>query len=252
MGQQVVNPSSSESVLAWVRRRALTDHAMQQAESRRDAEPAPVEDPDGEHDVVDEIGRDHNQVKALIEQLSAIPGVRQGGTRAQRSARASIVDMITVRLSEHESLEEEYLWPAVRKHLDDGDHLAETALGQEKEGKDILAALGKLSADEDEFDELVEKLVLACRTHVAFEDTVLLRLSTEMSDKQRRRVGRKFHRSRPLTPSRPHPHAPQHSPAVKVAGLAGTAMDAVRDTLGERPADRKGRADDDAEDEKDG
>jgi hemerythrin-like domain-containing protein len=248
MEQRVVNPTTNDTVLEWVRRRASEDSAMQEAEARRDAAPAPPDDPDGEHDVIDEIGRDHNQVKALLEQLSAIPGVVQDGTREQRSARASIVDMITVALSEHESLEEEYLWPAVRKHLPDGEHLAETALEQEKKGKDLLTALGELSADDEEFDELAEQLTLACRTHVAFEDQVLLRLAEEVPDKQRRRIGRRFHRSRPLTPTRPHPHAPQHSPAVKVAGLAGTAMDAVRDAVSERPADRQGRATD-SEDE---
>lgn len=242
MDERVVNPTADESVLEWVRMRALSDAAMQAAESRRDAAPAPPDDPDGEHDVIDEIGRDHNQVQALLEQLSAIPGVVKGGSQAQRSARHSIVDMITVALSEHESLEEEYLWPAVRKNLPTGDHLAEMALDQEKKGKDLLTALGKLSPDDEKFDELVEQLTLACRVHVAFEDQVLLQLSDEMSDKERRRIGRKLHRRRRMTPTRPHPHAPQHSPAVKVAGLAGTAMDAVRDTVGERPADRMGRA----------
>jgi hemerythrin-like domain-containing protein len=236
------NPTSKESVTAWIKRRVDADPPMREAESRRDAVPGRVVDPDGEHDLLDELGRDHNQVKAMLEQMSAIPGKVLGGSAAQMSARKSIVDMITAALSEHESLEEEYLWPAVRKTLRDGDRRAEAALAQEKEGKDVLTALGRLDGDEEEFDELVEKLTLAARTHVAFEERVFLDLAREMSERERRKVGRRIHRARAITPTRPHPHAPQHSPAVKVAGLPAAAMDKLRDTVGSRPADRKGRA----------
>jgi hemerythrin-like domain-containing protein len=236
------NPTSKESVTAWIKHRVNVDPPMRAAESRRDATPGKVVDPDGEHDLIDELGRDHNQVKALLEQLSAMPGKRKGGSEAQMSARKSIVDMITVALSEHESLEEEYLWPAVRKSLSDGDRRAEAALAQEKEGKDVLTALGRLEGDDDEFDELVEKLTLAARTHVAFEEKVFLDLAREMPERERRKVGRRIHRSRVIAPTRPHPHAPQHSPAVKVAGLPAAALDKVRDTVASRPADRRGRA----------
>jgi hemerythrin-like domain-containing protein len=245
--EPAVNPTTSESVLRWVRRRVDVDPPMRAAESRRDAVPGKVVDPDGEHDLVDELTRDHNQVKAMLEQLSALPGKVKGASPAQMSARKSIVDMITVALSEHEALEEEFLWPAVRKTRSDGDRRAEAALGQEKDGKDVLTALGKLNGDDERFDELVERLTLVARTHVAFEDRVFLDLSRVMPQQQRKKVGRRIHRGRALAPTRPHPHAPQHSPAVKVAGLAGTALDRLRDSVGERPADRRGRAGSDEE-----
>ncbi len=245
--EPAVSPTSKDSVLRWVKRRVDVDPPMRAAESRRDAAPGPVEDPDGEHDLIDELTRDHNQVKALLEQLSAIPGKVKGGSAAQMSARKSIVDMITLALSQHESLEEEYLWPAVRKTLSDGDLRAQAALGQEKEGKDVLTALGKLNGDDERFDELVERLTLVARTHVAFEDRVFLDLSRVMPQQQRKKVGRRIHRGRALAPTRPHPHAPQHSPAVKVAGIAGTALDRLRDSVGERPSDRRGRAGSDEE-----
>lgn len=241
----VENPTSSPSVTEWIKHRVSLDAAMQEAESCRDAVPAPVEDPDGQHDVIDELARDHNQVKAMVEQLSAIPSRTTGGSAAQLSARKSIVDMITAALSQHESLEEEYLWPAVRKTLPDGEQRAETALQQEKEGKDVLTALGRLDADDERFDELVEKLTLLARKHVAYEERIFLDLEREMPVRQRKKVGRRIHRNRALSPTRPHPHAPQHSPAVKAAGLPAAALDKLRDHVAERPADRRGRAADD-------
>jgi hypothetical protein len=240
--QPAQNPTTTDSVLRWVRYRADVDPPMRSAEARRDAAPGEVVDPGGEHDVVDELSRDHNQVKALLEQLSAIPGKVQGGSAAQMSARKSIVDMITVALSEHEALEAQFLWPAVRKALPDGDRRAERALAQENDGEDVLTALGRVDGDDDRFDELVERLTLVARTHVAFEEKVFLDLRRRMPEKDRRRLGRRIHRGRALAPTRPHPHAPQHSPGVRAGGVAGTALDRLRDVVVGRPADRRGRA----------
>lgn len=239
--QPAENATSKESVLTWITRRVAADRQMQEAAAARTAEPGEIEEGDEPPDIVDVLTRDHNQVKALLEQLSAIPGKRKGGSEAQMSARKSIVDMVTVRLSKHEATEEQYLWPAVRRVLPDGDERADTALQQEQQGKDVLTRLGRLSGDDDEFDELVEKLTLAARTHVAFEERVFLDLREQMPRDEREQLADKFLGREEKAPTRPHPHAPDTPPADKVAGAAGAAMDKARDATGKRPATRKGK-----------
>lgn len=96
----------------------------------------------------------------------------EGGSEVQQSRRKSIVDMITVALSKHESSEQEEFWPVVRSTLAQGDGVAEQALHQEQEGKDVLDALGSLPPSEEEFDQLAEKLETLASRHVAFEDRV--------------------------------------------------------------------------------
>jgi len=182
----------------------------------------------------------------MLEQMSTIPGKVKGGSAAQMSARESIVDMITVALSKHEAVEEEYFWPAVRGWFPNGEKWAEPALQQEQEGKGILTALGKLSGDDEEFDELVERLTLAARTHVAYEEKLFLHVRDHVSEEDRRQLGAKIAKARRRAPTRPHPHAPKQAPAVKAAGMAGAAMDKVRDELGHRPAERRGKATRDA------
>jgi hypothetical protein len=118
--------------------------------------------------------RDHNQVKALQEQLETLPSRATGGSLTQMSRRKSIVDMITVKLSQHEAVEEEYFWPAVRESLPDGDRWADEAIEQEQQGKDTLTTLGKVAV-------------------------------------------------------------------LKTVGAAAAAVDKVRDTVGDRPARRRGR-----------
>jgi hemerythrin-like domain-containing protein len=228
-------------VQAWIKRRAAADGPMQQAAAARTAEPPPVVGKGDTDDVVSVIGWAHNQVKYLQEQLETIPGVREGGRVEQQRQRASIVDMMRIRLSEHEAAEEQVLWPAIRKALPRGDEYADTALKQEAEGKDLLEQLDGLGGTEDDFDELVEKLVKALRRHVAFEDRVLLELSESMSEDDRAKLGRKVRHVQSRATTRQHPNAPDTPPLNRVAGGLAAVADRTRDAVTHRPADDKGQ-----------
>jgi hypothetical protein len=214
LGQEAVNPTTKQAVLNWIKARVSADEQMKAAARQRDAEPGDIVDPD-DHDALVVLTRDHNQLKALQEQLEALPSHTTGGSAAQLSQRKSIVDMITAKLSQHEAAEEQYFWPAVREALPDGDHKADEAIEQEQQGKDTLTALGKLEPDTDEFDELVEQLVLLLRKHVAYEEKLFLELKSAMSDQARRELGEELHVATKLAPK-------------------------VRDAVGDRPAKRRG------------
>jgi Hemerythrin HHE cation binding domain len=241
LGADAENPKTKESVLSWIKSRVAADPQMQAAAQQRDAEPGEIQDPDDDHDALVVLTRDHNQVKALQEQLETLPSHATGGSAAQMSRRKSLVDMMTVKLSQHEAVEEEYFWPAVRKVMPDGDRWADEAIEQEQQGQDTLTALGKLEPDTDEFDELVEKLVLLLRKHVAYEETLFLQLKSVMPDDERRELGEKLLTAKKLAPTRPHPHTPAKPAVLKTVGAAAAAVDKVRDTVGDRPAKRRGR-----------
>ena len=227
------NPTAKDSVVAWIKRRVAADRQMQEAAAARDAEPGEIQEGDETPDIVDVLTREHNQVKALLEQLSAIPGKRKGGSPAQMSARKSIVDMVSVRLSKHEAAEEEVLWPAVRRALPDGDKRADTAREQEQEGAKVLERLAKLTGQDDEFDELVEKLTFAARTHVAYEERVFLDLRDRMAQDERERLARAFRDDQPEQDAQP--------PGDEVVRGAGTGQGTGRQRTRSRPAARKGK-----------
>jgi hemerythrin-like domain-containing protein len=241
LGLEAENPTTKETVLNWIKARVSADEQMKAAAQQRDAEPGDIVDPDDDHDALVVLTRDHNQVKALQEQLEALPSHSTGGSAAQVSQRKSIVDMITVKLSEHEAVEEQYFWPAVREAMPDGDRWADEAIEQEQQGKDTLTALGKLEPDTDEFDELVEQLVLLLRKHVAYEERLFLQLKSAMSDEARRELGAELLTAKKLAPTRPHPDTPASAAVLKTAGIAAAAVDKVRDAVGDRPAKRRGK-----------
>lgn len=211
LGLEADNPTTKQAVLNWIKARVSADGQMKAAAQQRDAEPGDIVDPDSDdpdHDALVVLTRDHNQVKALQEQLEALPSHTTGGSAAQLSQRKSIVGMITVKLSQHEAIEEQHFWPAVREALPDGDRRADEAIKQEQQGKDTLTALGKLEPDTDEFDQLVDQLVLLLRRHVAYEEKLFLELKSAMSDQARRELGEDLLAAKKLAPTRPHPHTP--------------------------------------------
>lgn len=110
------NPVGSEPVKAWIRARVGADAQMRAASQQRPTEPAGPGD-DASPDVLMVLTRDHNQVHTLVQQLSALPGHKAGGTPQDLYRRKTIVDMITARVSRHEAVEEDIFWPAVREVL---------------------------------------------------------------------------------------------------------------------------------------
>ncbi|TQJ91267.1 hemerythrin domain-containing protein [Streptomyces sp. SLBN-31] len=245
--QHLVNPPTEvptrdPTVERWLRARAVADGPMREAAARRTARPPQPAEQEADDDLLTVLVRDHNQIKYIQEQLEAVPGVRQGGGAEQQQRRVSLVDMIRERLAVHEAAEEEHFWPAVRKALPDGEDLARQGRGQEREGKDLLAALEGMPGDDDQFDELVEKLATALRKHVAFEDAVLLRLQDTLPLEQWEKLGRRIQRAKRRAPTRQHPHAPDTPPWNKLGAVTATPLDRARDALGHRPAEREGQA----------
>jgi hemerythrin-like domain-containing protein len=217
------NPTSKEQVRAWMKARVAADGQMRAARRQRTDEPPAIQDPDDSHDAITVLGRQHSQVRWLLKELQALPSHTTGGSPEHMSERKSIVDMITVRLSEHEAIEEEHFWPAVRKALPDGDHFADTAVEQEQEGKDSLTELGRLDPDSRDFDEHVEQFVMQVRKHVAFEELVFLKMREAVSQEDLDRLG-----ARLLT-------------AAQTAAARATAPDTAPDAAGDRPAKAKGK-----------
>lgn len=244
---EVVNPTEKPGVRDWIQRRAQADAQMRESARARDAEPGePVDTEDT--DVCHVLTRQHDRVTALMEQLKAIPGVSKGGTDVHQSRRKSIVDMMTVELSKHETAEQEHFWPKVRRFFDNGDELVDHALEQEQEGRDSLVALGRADASDKKFDELAEELEKKLRKHVSYEDQILLSLRDNMDEEERQAIGRRIQRAEKNAPTRPHPHAPKEpGAAVKAAAASAAPLDKARDALGKRPAKRRGRAEDEPE-----
>ena len=189
-------------------------------------------------DAFEILARDHAEVKQMLTRLEA-DALRQGATtNDQLTQRKKLVEQLIIEESRHEAVEEMYFWPAVREHLPNGDELADTAIGQEDEGKEVLDRLDKLDAGLPEFESLLAEFTRAGREHIDYEEThVWPSLRSALSAQQAEEIGRKLEAGKKTAPTRPHPRTPSTPGALKTTGPAAAAADKIRDAVNHRGTD---------------
>jgi len=177
----------------------------------------------------DVLASDHEQVEQLLAKFETAPAAA-GANDSLLASRKKMAETLVIEVSKHEAIEEMYFWPAVRKLLPDGDELADQAISQEQEGKDVLARLDKLDADNPEFDRLLGEFIKAGREHIAFEESrVWPALREVMTETESLDLGDKLAQGKKTAPTRPHPHTPPSPGVRKTAGPAAVAADRARD-----------------------
>src|SRR5262249_58496382 len=126
-----------------------------------------------------------------------------------QAARQEVAKLLIIDSSRHEAAEEQYFWPTVRDRLEDGNLLADEAIAQESEAKNILARLDKLTSTDEEFTTLIAEFIPAARAHIAFEETqVWPTLRAALTTTEAEELGAKIRKAEDKGPTRPHPHAP--------------------------------------------
>ncbi|HZS15603.1 MAG TPA: hemerythrin domain-containing protein [Candidatus Dormibacteraeota bacterium] len=171
-------------------------------------------------DVVDLLLSRHRETEQLIEEYersTAVPEVRRAALRELRR-----------RLSIHEAVEEQLVHPLVRRQLPDGHRLAAQVLAEERQAKQLLAAIEDAEPGGDDREELVRRLVEGVREHAHTEETLLFpALRLHLGPRERMRLGAMVERAERLAPTHPHPHAPG-SVGIPVVGVLDRARDRVR------------------------
>ena len=186
----------------------------------------------------DVLALDHIEVKRMLTELE-MGAVRQDAASDEQLAeRKKLAEQLVIEESKHEAVEEMYFWPAVREHLPNGDKLADTAIGQEQEGKEVLTKLDKLDAGSPEFEKLLADFIRAGREHIGYEEThVWPALRNALTAQQAAELGSKLEAGKKTAPTRPHPHTPPSPGTLKAAGPVAAAADKARDAMTNRGTD---------------
>jgi hypothetical protein len=188
-------------------------------------------------DVFEVLRKDHDEVKAMLAELEVGPKANGGATDEQLAFRKRVVDRLIIEESRHEAAEQQHFWPALRQLGPEGDRVADEAIGQESEAEQVLDKLGKLSPDDQRFEELLAGFASDARAHIAFEEAhawPLLRAT--LSTEQASDLGDKVTQAKKLAPTRPHPHTPSNEGVRKTVGPLIGAADKLRDVVTGRGA----------------
>ncbi|WP_301146612.1 hemerythrin domain-containing protein [Mycobacterium simiae] len=176
--------------------------------------------------------QDHKSVLGLFETLDGAPS----GSGAQASGLETTVNNLIIAESQHEAIEEQYFWPAVREAL--GDALADKAVEQEQQGKKVLQRLEDGKPGEPDYHEALQEFIKLGREHIAFEQEVVWpQVETAISRDELEKIGEKLEVAKKIAPTRPHPDTPPNPAVLKTMGMGAAVMDHVRDAFTGRGED---------------
>jgi hemerythrin superfamily protein len=171
---------------------------------------------------------DHRTVERLFKQFE------QAGPRALKT-KQRLAQRIIKELSVHASIEEQLLYPALRKA--EGDGQVDEAIHEHQEVKELLARLDGMGPEEAGFDQTVYEVIKDVTHHAKEEEKEMLpRLRKAMSRKDLEELGDRMKAAKKLAPTRPHPNAPNEPPGNVAAGMVAGVMDRARDAVTRRKA----------------
>ncbi|HET6734177.1 hemerythrin domain-containing protein [Mycobacterium sp.] len=174
---------------------------------------------------------DHKSVLGMLEVLDGAPS----GTGAQSSGLGTMVTNLIIAESQHEAIEQQLFWPAVRDALDDGDELADAAIEQEQEGKKLLQRLEDGAPGDADYQQALQEFVKAAREHIMYEqDVVWPRIESAMSRADLDKLGEKLEQAKKIAPTRPHPDTPPNQAVQTTIGVGAAIVDHVRDAVSGR------------------
>ncbi|OBH35086.1 hemerythrin domain-containing protein, partial [Mycobacterium sp. E183] len=149
-------------------------------------------------DAITFLRQDHKSVLGLFETLDGAPS----GSGAEASGLETFVNNLIIAESQHEAIEEQLFWPAVRDAI--GDGIVDKAIEQEQAGKQLLQRLEDGKPGEPDYHEALQEFVKAGREHIAYEqDVVWPQVELAISREDLEKIGEKLEQAKKMAPTRP-------------------------------------------------
>ncbi|MGW1004329.1 hemerythrin domain-containing protein [Streptomyces sp. NPDC002520] len=175
-------------------------------------------------DAIAELMTDHREVEEMFARIQGMPS---GGQELR-----DVVDQVTIELVRHSIAEEEYLYPAVREHIEGGDRIADKEIADHGRVEKLLKQLEKTDTADPEMSPLLQQLMDEVSAHVQDEEENLFpMLRQACSPEALNDLGDKIRRAKSLAPTRPHPAAPNTPPANKLLAPGAGLVDRARDLI---------------------
>jgi hemerythrin superfamily protein len=184
-----------------------------------------VEELGGASSVLVRQKRDHIALDVLLGQLAGSVGEEQQG----------VLDDICRLVFSHAFAEEAVLWPALRRHVPEGERLTLQVEQEHQEINELMTAVDSSRPGDPDRDELIGRTIELLRQDVRDEEDELLpRLQDAVDVKQLQRLGWAWEVVRRTAPTRPHPVVARRPPGNVLSALPLSAIDRSRDLLDRR------------------
>jgi hemerythrin superfamily protein len=168
---------------------------------------------------------DHKTVETLFRRFE------EAGPNAKKLKR-KLVDQIVRELAVHAVIEEQILYPAVRRKAEELEDTVLEALEEHHVVKWLLKELESLPPEAERFNAKVTVLMENVRTHVSVEEQVLFpELRKVFEPSELRELAQMLVMAKKAAPTRPHPRAPDTPPGNLAAGAVSSMLDLGKDAI---------------------
>ncbi len=183
-------------------------------------------DTEPREDVVSILMTDHREFFDLMAQIR---------TTADPEQQRDHADALIAEVVRHAVAEEMYVYPAMRKHLPDGDEAVEHDTEEHKEIERTMKDLEGVDASDPRFLALVQQLEDQLRHHIDDEERDQFpQLRAHIPPDDLVKLGEKVQTAKKVVSTRPHPSAPNSALFHKLAGPGVGLVDRLRDKISGR------------------
>ena len=176
-------------------------------------------EPTRDSDVIDLLTTDHLEVLGLLTEFR---------TSTSPERRRELADVVIGELVRHSVAEEMFVYPAMRRHLPDGDAAVDHDVAEHQQLEKLMKDWE--AADDAEFDRVLDELEAVLRDHVDDEESEQFpQLRDHIPHRELVGLAAKVEAAKNVAPTRPHPLAPNNALFHFVVGPGVGLVDRLRD-----------------------
>ncbi|WP_432188140.1 hemerythrin domain-containing protein [Streptomyces sp. Tue6028] len=176
----------------------------------------------GGRSILEELTSDHREVEETFARIQETP--------AQGQELRDLVAEVTVELVRHSVAEEQYLYPAVREYVENGDRLADKETADVSRVEELLKQLERTDTEDPQMSALLQQVMDHVAAHVEDEENHLFpALSRACSFATLNELGDKVRRAKDVAPTHPHPSTPDTPPVNRLLAPGVGLVDRARD-----------------------
>ncbi|KAJ7443920.1 HHE domain-containing protein [Mycena galericulata] len=179
--------------------------------------------------LTDAIKEDHQEMYEYHDYYKKSAGDPDAQTRWARQ--------LTWEIARHAVGEEIVVYPLMEKHLgEEGLKLADHDREEHQHVKEILSHLESLTPGTNEYDKLIEKMMVSLHHHNDDEEVKdLPLLEPYLGEKASESAASQFSLTKKFVPTRAHPDAPNKPPFETLAGFLVAPIDKLKDAFSKFP-----------------
>ena len=197
----------------------FVDH-LRDLGGRRRRHPVGFDEP-GRVDAVTVLMEDHALIGGLLSQIED-----------QADPDEKLVQSLIQQVSIHDAIERQYLYPAVRLRLHDGNARYQQLISEHGRIARLAANLDVYRFHDEGRNAWLHELIVDARTHMEQEETTVLpALAARMTHEELVDLGARLEAAKTTAPTRPHPHAAGAGTGARLSRWVTTPIDKARDAM---------------------